>query len=289
VVDPIAAAALYAGVALGHWAARRPVRAAARAAFPLGPAAPLWDLAFYVACALVVSSPAPVAAGGLVLTCVLVSALAGRLVAERAGAWLLMGWGVGAGAIVGTLVTTATDRDTAAAVVLAHGAVVAAVLAVRATAAAPARAAVTALGVVGVAVALAGALLIAFPRGDHGWLTALEARLPLLQTAFLTAGEREARADALRSAAQDEGENPRPAAAVPALRVGDPLSAPGRQEQVDQFRRARDVATAGDRFVVAHLRAQARARQRFVLGVPLAALGAGGVWWACRRWRHRAS
>jgi hypothetical protein len=58
-----------------------------------------------------------------------------------------------------------------------------------------------------------------------------------------------------------------------------------QQERLRQFLASRGEIIAGDRMVLATLRAHARGRQRFWIGVPLLVLGAAG---AALTWRGRA-
>jgi len=60
---------------------------------------------------------------------------------------------------------------------------------------------------------------------------------------------------------------------------------PERQERLRQFLAGRGELTAGDWLVLRTLRAKARERQRYWLGVPLLVVGAGGVFMLARRRR----
>jgi hypothetical protein len=62
-----------------------------------------------------------------------------------------------------------------------------------------------------------------------------------------------------------------------------------QQERLRQFLASRSEIIAGDRMVLATLRAHARARQRFWLGLPLLVLGAAGAALAWRRPRAQPS
>ena len=97
------------------------------------------------------------------------------------------------------------------------------------------------------------------------------------------AWEREVWAETRRTVRQSDGEIGRLGALGEAVRLGDRRLDPGGEERLRQFLLSRQEIVAGDRFVLAHLRGQARARQRFVLGFSLAGLGAGLAWWAWPR------
>jgi hypothetical protein len=61
-----------------------------------------------------------------------------------------------------------------------------------------------------------------------------------------------------------------------------------QQERLRQFLASRGEIIAGDRMVLATMRAHARGRQRFWLGVPLLVLGAAGAAIGLRRPRQHA-
>ena len=286
-----ALALLYGTIGLGHWLCRRPLLALSEGRLAPGPAARAWDFAFYASFAVVVTSSVRVAGVLLVFTYLVVPAVVGALVAEGIGPRLLVGWAVGAGATVAGLVASVVwDLPTGAAIVTVHGAALAGTLVGWAALGPPGtrraslrRAGLTAVALGGVVLALAAGLLAGFPHWSHFWLTALEARLPIVETAFLTAREREIRAETLRTAGRSGAEIGRLAALREAVRLGDRQLDPEGEERLRQFLLSRQEIAAGDRFVLAHLRARARDRQRFVLGVPLAGLGAGAAWWAWQR------
>jgi zinc/manganese transport system permease protein len=289
-------ALLYGVIGLGHWVGRRRFLDLSWGRLPLGPAARAWDFAFYATFALVVTSSVRVAGVLLVFTYLVVPALVGALVADGLGRRLLTGWAVGAGATTAGLVgSVAWDWPTGAAIVAAHGAVLAGTLGARAALGSPgtrraslARAALVAVVIGSGSVAAAAALLLAFPHGNHFWLTAVERRLPIVETAFLTAREREVRDETRRTAARSDPEIARLAALREAVRLGDPALDTERQERLRQFLVSRQEIAAGDQFVLAHLRTRARARQRIVLGLPLVGLGAGAAawaWWSLARRR----
>jgi zinc/manganese transport system permease protein len=287
-VDVVRLALLYGAVGLGHWLCRGPLLALSAGRLAPGPAASAWDVAFYGSFALVVTSSVRVAGVLLVFTYLVVPAMVGLLVAEGIGRRLLVGWTIGAGATVAGLVASvAWDLPTGAAIVTAHGVALATALAGTAVQADPIQAARHALGMAGGAVAVAGALLIGFPGWNHAWLTAIEAGLPVVETGFLTAPEREVRREALGAVRRQDGEIARLVRLREAARLGDrPLDAEAT-ERLRQFLLARQEIAAGDRFVLAALRGRARARQRLVLGVPLTGLGLGLAGWAEARWRRR--
>jgi len=134
------------------------------------------------------------------------------------------------------------------------------------------------LGVAGgLAVALAGLLLVALPGMDHPWLDWLEAGAPAVQLTFLTPGERQAYRDSHDALRRGAAELERLRAVQRDVQWGARQMPEEQQERLRQFQASRGEIVAGDRLVLATLRAHARTRQRFWLGVPLLVLGAAGA------------
>lgn len=140
--------------------------------------------------------------------------------------------------------------------------------------------------VVALAVATAGLLLALVPGMDHHWLDALEAAMPAVRSAFLTPFERQTWADAEAAIARATADLDRLRAVQKDVQWGArPMDEP-MQERLRQFLASRTEIAAGDRMVLRTLRARARERQRYRLGVPLLAAGvagAGGLAWTARR------
>jgi len=104
---------------------------------------------------------------------------------------------------------------------------------------------------------------------DHPWLDLLEAGLPRLRTLFLTARERETDTDSRAALARSDAELERMRALQGDVQWGKREMPPEMQERLRQFLAGRGEIAAGDRMVLATLRARARARQRLWLGLPL--------------------
>jgi len=126
-------------------------------------------------------------------------------------------------------------------------------------------------------LALAGLLLAAFPRGDQPWLDALENAAPAVQEAFLTPGERATRRDSAESIAAASAELARLRALEQDVRWGSKQMDAERHERLRQYLAGRSELLAGDQLVLKTLRAKARERQRYALGMPLLLLGAIGL------------
>jgi zinc/manganese transport system permease protein len=289
-----ALAALYAALGALHWAIRRPLLEisldpdAARAA---GLRVALWDVVFYVSFAVVVTSSVRLAGVLLVFAYLIIPAAVGALLATSVAARLAVGWGVGVlVSAAGLLAAYRWDLPTGASVVTAFGVLIAgAALALGAIAFvrrlhARGGAALRAPGAGAcAAVALAGLLLLAFPAMDHPWLDLVEAGVPAVRHAFLTAREREADRESRVALARADAELARLRALQEDVQWGRRELAPETHERLRQFLAGRGEIAAGDRLVLATHRARARARQRVWLGAPLFLAGAAGAFALFRR------
>ena len=289
----------YALIGALHWLVRRPLLeisldpdgAAAR-----GRAIRWWDALFYGSFALVVTSSVRIAGVLLVFSYLVVPAAVAALLVRAIPARLALGWAVGTGAsAAGLLAAYAWDLPTGASVVATFGAIIATVagaLGLRALVADVRRRGATALRPVVLAVAalagLAGALLVAFPRLDHHWLDWLEAAAPPVQTVFLTADEKAARADSVAAITRGEDELRALRRLQQDVQWGAQPMDDERRRRLRQFLASRAEIAAGDRMVVTTLRDRARERQRYALGVPLVVLGAAGIAVATRRGTRHA-
>jgi len=284
--DVAALAGLYGVIGLVHWLARRPLLAIS---FASGDAAGGrvigWDALFYASFALVVTSSVRVAGVLLVFAFLVVPAAIAALLARGIATRLALGWA--AGGVVsaaGLLASYRWDLPTGATVVAAFGAALAVTAAARGGRAAAAAvrsggAPALAPAAVGLAalVTLAGALLAAFPAMDHPWLDALERAAPSVQEAFLTPSERGVRRDSVEAVARGERELGRARALQRDVEWGARTLDDTQRERLRQFLAGRSEITAGDRMVLGTLRAKARERQRYCLGLPLVIVGLGAA------------
>ena len=193
--------------------------------------------------------------------------------------------------MAGLVASWAWDLPTGPAIVAAFGAAIALTAVARGAGAAAAavrrrgaRALRPAAIVVGAAIALAGALLMALPGLDHVWLDAVEAVVPGAQEAFLTPSERSVRRGSLDAIARSEAMLDAAGALQQAARWGTRPLDETQRERIAQFLAGRRELAAGDRMVLRTLRAHARQRQRWWLGVPMVVLGlaAGALAWRAR-------
>jgi len=288
-----ALALLYGALGVLHWAIRRPlleISFGAEAA--AGRAVRWWDFVFYASFGVVVTSSVRMAGVLLVFSYLIVPATVGALVARGVAGRLATGWALGlAVSAAGLAASYAWDLPTGATVVVAFGACLASVglaltlstlaRAVRERGAAALRGPGAGLCVV---LALAGLFLALVPQADHPWLAWLESRAPAAELAFLTPRERETWRDTQQALARDTAELERLRALQQDVQWGTRPMDPERQERLRQFLASRGEIAAGDRVVLRALRAKARERQRWWLGLPLLGAGAAGTFWlACSR------
>ena len=277
-------ALLYAAIGTFHVLIRRPLLEISfypEGAVARGRAVRGWDFAFYVTFGVVVTSSVQIAGVLLVFSYLIVPAAVSALSSGSVARRLLIGWTLGALiSAAGLWASFAWDLPTGAAIVASFGALMVAVatgLGLRALV----RSGRDALFHVGVAlcagIALAGLLLVAFPRMDHHWLNWLEDSAPAIELVFLSPAERQAWEDSREGLARGTGELRRLKMLQDDVRWGRAKLPEDQQERLRQFLAARGEITAGDRFVLATLRARARERQRYWLGVPLLALGIAGT------------
>ena len=276
-------AALYALIGALHVAIRRPLLEISfdpGRAHERGRWIRWWDFCFYVTFGLVVTSSVRLAGVLLVFSYLVVPAAVAALLTSSITGRLGVGWALGfVVSVLGLYLSYAWDLPTGATVVTTFGALMAAVavgVAVRALALRIRREGGRALRGVGIgvcaAVALAGLLLLLFPRADHHWLDWLEEAAPGIRLAFLTPFERQTHHDSRVAIDRGQAERRRLQAMQQDAQWGArPLSA-DTQERLRQFLASRGEITAGDRMVIATLKTRARDRQRYRLGLPLLVL-----------------
>jgi len=286
-------ALLYAAIGALHWLIRRPLLEAADETAGAGKRTAAWDLIFYLSFGLVVTSSVSVAGVLLVFCFLIVPALVGLLFSAHIGVALIIGWAAGAFASAcGVFGSFVLDAPTGAVTVLAFAAVLILAGGVRAFITAPAAQRVRnrALGLRAGAIAgcatcaLSGLWLVAVPGGDHPLLALLETASGIGPERFLTARER---ADFIEAAATER----RHKAEIDRVNEIERRSRwQGAELSSDDVRRIASVQQTltemgrGEHFVVDYLRTRARGRERWYLGLPLAAFGSLGlvlIGWFC--------
>ena len=272
---------LYAAVALLHIVARRPLlRVSDGQAREAG--ALFWDFVFYASFGVVVTSSVALAGVLLVFSFLIIPAVIGTLFARGMLAALLVGWGAGAlASLAGFAASLALDLPTGASLVLALATVLVVAGAVRLLWAPVVeerernRRRARRLAASGMlALALVGALWsLAWPGADQPLLAAMEP-MGLRPELFLRAGEAAQYRDAqqaerrYRSEVETLSEEERRA-----RWQGVPLT-DEEVRRVASYQQTYNEMGRGERFVREFLLARARARERWLVSLPLAALSA---------------
>jgi zinc/manganese transport system permease protein len=279
---------LYAAIGALHWIGRRRLFAFDdRREHAQGTSgAALRDFVFYLSFGVVVTSSVTVAGVLLVFSILIVPAVIGLLFSSRMSAVLAIAWLAGIVASAAGLVGSyALDLPSGAAIVCALG--IALVLAggIRALSAGPSaerrtRLLAAARGAVATAlfVVLGSALwLIARPSADQPVLALVERLAGVHPAEFLAASERatfrDSESDALRFTNEIERLNARE---KEARYAAAPLS-DDDVRRIASYQRSFAEMVRGERFVQDVLRAKARARERWLIGLPAAVLALLGL------------
>jgi zinc/manganese transport system permease protein len=275
---------LYSIIGAIHWLLRRPLLAAADhmdASTAIGKFA-FWDLVFYLSFGVVVTSSVATAGVLLVFCFLIVPALVGSLFSSHIGVALVIGWIAGAAAsAAGIFGSFLLDAPTGAVTVVTFAAVLLVVGAIRAFVTAPAaersRNRQRGLHVGGLVLCLllglSGAWVVVAPAGDHPILAMIETATGLGPDRFMSPSER---ADYLEAAAierRHKGEIDRLYDRERQSRwQGDELT-PDEIRRIGSMQQTLTEMGRGERFVMDYLRTRGRERERWYVGLPLAAIG----------------
>ena len=285
---------LYGLIGALHWVVRRQLLRAADDTSSGAGATAFWDLVFYLSFGVVVTSSVGTAGVLLVFCFLIVPALIGSLFSPHIGAALAIGWAAGAAAsAAGIFGSFLLDAPTGAVTVVAFAAALVIAGGVRAFIAAPAeqrrhnrRLGLRVSGItLCLAIGVSGQWVIIAPAGDHPVLAAIEMATGIGPERFMTPRERADYLDATMFERRHKTEVDRLYDLERKSRwQGDELTA-------DEVRRIGSVQQTltemgrGERFVVDYLRTRARERERWYVGIPLAALGLFGL--AAIAWMKR--
>jgi zinc/manganese transport system permease protein len=301
-------AALYAAIGLFHWLARKPLLAISGDAAPAGRsmlAVSLWDFAFFLSFAIVVTSSVTTAGVLLVFSFLIVPAVIGSLFSRRLEIVLPIAWSAGilasgaglAGSYVLDLPTGAAMVASFALLLVLAGLARALVLLDaerrRVNWAIAARAAALLALVLTFAASL---WLILYPAADQPLAAVVETATGIGPARYLAAREREVYAGAVEDMGRFQAEVDRLNADERAARYqGAPLS-DDEIRRIASYQQSFSEMTRGERFVQDVLRGKARARERWIFGLPLALVALAGlgllgrpVWRGVPRTRHSAS
>ena len=290
---------LYAAIGVLHWFLRRPLLAVSSEAQPTGTSAlavSAWDFVFFLSFAVVVTSSVTTAGVLLVFSFLIVPAVIGTIFSSNVLVVLAIAWGAGflacAAGLAGSYVL---DLPTGAAMVLAFalalvlaGLAKALVLVDRRRRSANLRVAGrTAIAAALVFVLASSLWLIANPAGDQPLLAAFESATGLGPASFLAPGDRDTYESARRDMLRFQSEVDRLTASEKAARY---LGAPLPDEEIRRiasYQQSFGEMTRGERFVQDVLRAKARARERWIVGLPAVVLAVLGLGLLARRVRRR--
>jgi zinc/manganese transport system permease protein len=275
---------LYSIIGAIHWLLRRPLLAAAGhtdTPTDVGKVA-FWDLVFYLSFGVVVTSSVATAGVLLVFCFLIVPALVGSLFSSHIGVALVIGWIAGAVAsAAGIFGSFLLDAPTGAVTVVTFAAVLVVAGAIRAFITAPAaergRNRQRGLHVGGLVLCLvlglSGAWVVIAPAGDHPILAMIEIATGIGPDRFMTARER---ADYLEAAAierRHKGEIDQLYDRERQSRwQGDELT-PDDIRRIGSMQQTLTEMGRGERFVMDYLRTRGRERERWYVGLPLAAIG----------------
>lgn len=290
-VEVVQLLAMYAAVGLLHAWLRRPLLAAsadAAADAESGRSPWRWDLVFFLSFALVVTSSVRVAGVLLVFSFLIVPALIGTIFTRRLGALLLVGWGCGiVGSALGLGGAYLFDLPTGAAMVgalavllllagLAKG------LWFTPRAAAYRRAALGGSAALALAAILGSSLWLLFrPAADQPLLALLERATGFGAADFMSESDRRIFNEAAGDSVRFQAEFDRLDALEKAARVGAAPLADDEVRRIASYQRSFNEMTRGERFVQDTLRAKARGRERWLIGLPgalLASIGLALLW-----------
>jgi zinc/manganese transport system permease protein len=291
-------AGLYAAIGLFHWLARKPLLAISGDLDPAGRsmlAVSLWDFLFFLSFGIVVTSSVTTAGVLLVFSFLIVPAVIGSLFSRRLKLVLPIAWGAGIAASgAGLAGSYVFDLPTGAAMVAAFALLLVLAGLARALLFLDAerrranwRIAVRAAALLVLALTFAASLwLILNPAADQPLAALVETATGVGPAQYLAAHERELYADAVADTARFQAEVDRLNAGERAARYrGAPLS-DDEIRRIASYQQGFSEMTRGERFVQDVLRGKARARERWIFGLPLALAALAGLGWLGRPlWR----
>lgn len=296
-------AVLYGVIGLLHWLARRPMLAIATETQPTGRsrlAVSLWDFLFFLSFGVVVTSSVTTAGVLLVFSFLIVPAVIGSMFSRAVPVVLAIAWSTGIlASALGLAGSFALDLPTGAAMVVAFVLTLALAGLAKALLFVPAAQrrrnawiATNAAAALALVAMLASSLWLIFnPAADQPLLAMLERASGLGPASFLDANDRTTYQEAVRDAARFQQEVASLSAKERAARVGAPLS-DEEVRRVASYQQSFNEMARGELFVEDVLRAKARRRERWIVGLPAAALALAGLWlisWRLRRHAVSAS
>jgi zinc/manganese transport system permease protein len=294
-------AALYAIIALLHWLARRPLLAISSETTPAGRsmlAVSIWDFLFFLSFGVVVASSVSIAGVLLVFSFLIVPAVIGSIFSAEVRVVLPIAWGAGIIACaVGFGGAYVLDLPTGAAMVTAFTLILVLAGIAKALVFGGIRQRRANLRVAGralLAVALvlifaSGVWLIVKPTADQPLAVLFEGTTGMGPEHFLNAGDRDIYESATRDMTRFQGEVDQLNAREKAARFqSEPLS-DEEIRRIASYQQSFNEMARGERFVQEVLRGKARARERWMVGLPAAIIAILGLGWLARPYRRRHS
>ena len=293
-------AALYAIIALLHWFARRPLLAISGEATPIGRsmlAVSIWDFLFFLSFGVVVASSVSIAGVLLVFSFLIVPAVIGSIFSTDVRVVLPIAWGAGivacaaglAGAYMFDLPTGAAMVTAFTLLLVLSGTAKALVFVAVKERRAHLRFAATALLALALLFTFASSLwLMVNPPADQPLAALFEGATGIGPAHFLSAGDREIYESAARDMARFQGEVEQLNAREKSARYqAEPLSDEDIR-RIASYQQSFNEMARGERFVQEVLRGKARARERWIVGLPAAVIALLGLGWLARPhwWRH---
>jgi zinc/manganese transport system permease protein len=290
--------ALYGAIGLLHWFARKPMLAIATEAQPAGRsrlAVSLWDFLFFLSFGVVVTSSVTTAGVLLVFSFLIIPAVIGSIFSRAVPVVLAIAWSAGIlASALGLAGSFVLDLPTGAAMVVAFVLMLALAGLAKALVFVPAaqrrhnlHIAGSAAAVLALASVLASSLWLIFnPAADQPLLAALERTIALGPATFLGANDRAIYDDAVRDAARFQEEVASLNAEERAARMGAPLS-DEEVRRIASYQQSFNEMARGERFVEDVLRAKARRRERWIVGLPAAVLALAGLFIMVRRFGQK--
>jgi zinc/manganese transport system permease protein len=245
----------------------------------------LWDLFFFLSFGIVVTTSVATAGVLLVFSFLIVPAVIGSLFSRSLRVVLPVAWGAGiAASAAGLAGSYVLDVSTGAAMVIAFTLTLVLAGLAKALIFTPAqqrrrkvRITVVAFAAAVLVVVLASSLwLMAVPQGDHPLLAAFERLSGLGPEHYLSASDRATFESAVRDEVRYVGEIERLNAREKAARTGPPLT-DDEVRRIASYQQSFNEMARGERFVQDVLRAKARARERWIVGIPAALLALVGL------------
>jgi zinc/manganese transport system permease protein len=294
-------AALYAIIALLHWLARRPLLAMSSETAPVGRstlAVAIWDFLFFLSFGVVVASSVSIAGVLLVFSFLIVPAVIGSIFSTEVRVVLPIAWGTGIlAAAAGLAGAYILDLPTGAAMVSAFTLLLVLAGITKALAFVGAkerrtnlRFAARALLALALVLTLASSLwLMVNPTADQPLAAVFEGATGTRPAHFLSASDRDIYENATRDMARFQGEVDQLNGREKSARFqAEPLS-DEEIRRIASYQQSFNEMARGERFVLEVLRGKARARERWIVGLPAAIIASLGLGWLARpNWRRRS-